>query len=86
MRIIKGICGFILFLCLVAIMVPAMMFEADTIDMRTAISRIVVIALTAIIAFVGYIATEGREDHKVDFIDFIHEEYLGRNNTKKKRP
>lgn len=76
MRIIKGICGFILFLCLVAIMIPAMMFDAGTVSLITAILGIVVIALTAIIAFVGYIATEKFGDRKIDFAEFIHQEYI----------
>lgn len=84
MKIIKGICGFIIFLCLVAIAIPPMMFEVETIDMRTAIIATGFIALTAVVAFIGYIVSERLGSRKIDFSGFIHQEYLERQSNKKR--
>ena len=85
MKIFKGFCGLVIFLYIVALVVPPMMFETEKLDIQTAILRIVTIALTAVIAFIGYIAAERLGSRKIDFIEFIHEEYLGLEKPNKKR-
>ena len=86
MKIFKGFCGLVIFFCIVALVVPPMMFETEKLDMQTAILGIIAIALAAVLAFIGYIATERLGNRKIDFMEFIHEEYLGLEKPNKKRP
>lgn len=79
MRIIKGICGFILVACLFGIGVTPFMYEAMTLNLEMALLRLAVLTLTAILAFIGGLYAERHERKKLDFMDFIHQEYIKRN-------
>ena len=76
MKIIKGICGLVLFICLVGIALVPFMHEAGTLNFNQAALGIATIALTALIAFIGWLAVENLGEQKIDFMDFIHEEYM----------
>lgn len=76
MRIIKGICGLVLFICLVGIALVPFMHEAGTLNFNQAALGIAAIALTALIAFIGGLAVEKLENQKIDFAEFIHQEYM----------
>lgn len=89
MKIIKGICGLVLFICLFGIVIAAKLFDAGTVSLGTAILALSVITLIAIIAFMGIRFEGGLGDRKIDFAEFIHQEYIsGRitTNLKKKMP
>ncbi len=81
MKIIKGICGFIVFVCIIAMALAAMTFEVETINLATVLLLVTALTLTALIAFIIYIAIERSDKIRIDFMKFIREEY-----SKKKRP
>lgn len=75
MKIIKCICSLTLFVCLVGIVLIPFIHEADTISLTASFISITVIALIAVIAFIGGLAIERYED-ELDFAEFIHQEHL----------
>lgn len=86
MKIIKGICGLVLFICLVGIALVPFMHEAGTLNFNQAALGIVTIALTATIAFIGIIIAENFGSSSIDFAEFIHQEYIsGRITTNLKK-
>lgn len=82
MKIIKGISGFILFICLVAIASVAMMFDGKSINLLTACFVVVVAALIALVSFIVYIAAERIDKREINLRKFFEEELLTNQNAR----
>jgi amino acid permease len=76
-KLLKGVFASIIVACLVFVFLIALMFEADTLTLWSAIKLILAYFATGVIAFVCYISIDIRERNKEDWQELLDRERKG---------